>query len=81
MDRSKILVELNAIFINIMDDKGIRLKETDTNNDIDEWESLCHIQLINAIEKHFKIRFTTAEIQEEKSVSTLINAVSKKIKN
>ena len=57
MDRSIILGQLNEIFIDVIDEDAISLKETSTAKEVEGWDSLTHIQLVVAIEKHFKIRF------------------------
>ena len=76
--REDILNQINAIFIDILDNEQIKLTETTTANDIEEWDSLSHIQLVVAIEKHFKIRFTSKEIQSWSNVSEMINSVVEK---
>ena len=79
MDRSKILEKLNEIFIDIIDEDTVSLKEASTAKDVDGWDSLTHIQLVVAIEKHFKIRFTSKEIQEWKNVGALIDSIINKL--
>jgi len=74
----EILVQVNEIFKNILDNDAISLKTTTTANDIEEWDSLTHIQLIVAIEKHFKIRFTTSEITSYSNVGEMCEGIQKK---
>ena len=75
MDRSRILEQLNKIFIDIIDEDTISLKEASTASEVEGWDSLTHIQLVVAIEKHFKIRITSKEIQEWKNVGALIDSI------
>jgi acyl carrier protein len=79
MDRSIILEQLNEIFIDVIDEDAISLKEASTAKEVEGWDSLTHIQLVVAIEKHFKIRFTSREIQEWKNVGELIDSIVNKL--
>ena len=78
MNSSEILSQCNKIFIDQLDNPAIVLKRETTAADVEEWDSLTHIQLIVAIEKSFKIRFTTAEIQGLKNVGDMCDAIEKK---
>jgi acyl carrier protein len=78
MNSSEILNQCNKIFVDQLDNPAIVLKRETTAADVEEWDSLTHIQLIVAIEKSFKIRFTTAEIQGLKNVGDMCDAIEKK---
>jgi acyl carrier protein len=80
MERSTILEQLNEIFIDAIDDEDIRLAYETTADDVEGWDSLTHIQLVVAIEKNFKIRFTSNEIQSWKNVGELIDSIESKLK-
>ena len=75
MGTANILQEVNQIFVEVLDNDSILLTRETTANDVEEWDSLVHIQLIVAIEKHFKIRFTSAEIQSWKNVGAMCDAI------
>ncbi|MDR1743392.1 MAG: acyl carrier protein, partial [Dysgonamonadaceae bacterium] len=68
MTNQEILAEVQEIFRDVLDNEEIVLTEETTANDIDEWDSLTHIQLIVAEEKHFKIKFSSKEILSWKNV-------------
>jgi len=74
-----ILEQLKDIFIDVLENDDIVLTDATKAADIDEWDSLNHIQLVVAVEKHFKIRFTSKEIQSWKNVGELVNSISQKI--
>jgi len=79
MEKSEILSLVTEIFRDVLDNEEIVLADTTTANDIEEWDSLSHIQLIVAIEKDFKIKFTSAEILSWKNVGEMIDNISKKL--
>ncbi|MCB9425705.1 MAG: acyl carrier protein [Flavobacteriales bacterium] len=78
MDQNTILKDLNKIFVDTLDNENINLNPDTTAQDVDEWDSLSHIMLIVAIEKHFKIRFTSKEIQSWNNVGEMINCIASK---
>ena len=80
MERKDIYEKLNEIFIDILDLDECNLTDETSANDIEEWDSLSHIQLIVAIEKEFKIKFTSMEIMKWNSVGEMVNSMEEKIK-
>lgn len=79
MDEKTILKEVNSIFIDVFDDKSISLKEDMTTDDVEAWDSLNHIQMITAVEKHFKIRFELNELLNFSNVGDLCKGISRKL--
>jgi acyl carrier protein len=81
MDRGNILKQVNDVFSEVLDVEDLILSDTTTANDVEDWDSLNHIQLVVAIEKEFKIRFSSKEIQSWGNVGELINCIQKKQQN
>ena len=79
MDKAEILQQVNVVFVDVLDNDKIVLKNETTANDVDEWDSLNHIQLVVAIEKAFKVRFASREIQSWKNVGEMVDSISTKI--
>ncbi|WDF79725.1 acyl carrier protein [Mucilaginibacter sp. KACC 22773] len=79
MEKSEVLKQLNEIFIDELDNDRIVLKYETTANDVEDWDSLNHIQLVVAIEKKYKIRFSTQEIQGWKNIEELIDSINAKL--
>lgn len=78
MTNEEILEKLTGIFHEELDNEEIVLSRETTADDIEEWDSLSHIQLIVAIEKAFKIRFTSSEIQSWNNVGEMIDCILSK---
>jgi acyl carrier protein len=80
MDNNEILKKVNVIFTDILDNENIILTGASTAGDVEEWDSLNHIQLVVAIERQFGVRFTSREIQGWNNVGEMIDSISAKIK-
>lgn len=78
MEKNQILAEVQEIFREVLDNEEIVLNNATTADDVEEWDSLTHIQLIVAIEKHFNIRFTSREILSWQNVGQLIDSIANK---
>lgn len=78
MEKSEILADVQEIFQDVLDNEDIELFNETTAEDVEEWDSLSHIQLIVAIEKHFKIKFTSREILSWKNVGEMIDCIAAK---
>ena len=76
MDKKEILVKVQAIFRDVLDNEDIELSFDTVANDIDEWDSLTHIQLIVAIEKYFGIKFSAKDILEWNTVGDMIDKIA-----
>lgn len=79
MERKEIFEKLNEIFIDILDLEEINLTEQTCSDDIDEWDSLSHIQLIVAIEKAFGLKFKAQEMISWKNVGAMVDCMLSKM--
>ena len=75
MEKNEILAKVQTIFRDVLDNEEIVLTDETTANDIEEWDSLSHIQLIVAIEKTFGIKFTSLEIMKWKNVGEMLDSI------
>jgi acyl carrier protein len=80
MERKEILKQMEEIFKDVLDLEELELTEDTTADDIDEWDSLSHIQLIVAIEKGFNIKLTAREVKELADVGEMVSCIQSKLK-
>lgn len=78
MSREEILQEITKVFVNTLDEDNVTLTESSTADDVEGWDSLTHVQLVVAVEKKFKVRFTSKEIQSWKNVGEMIDSITSK---
>ena len=80
MERKEILEKLTVIFRDVMDNDEIVLEENTTAEDIEEWDSLAHVQLIEKIEAVFGVRFSAKEMTSWDELGELVDSILAKIK-
>ncbi len=68
----KTINDLLPIFRDVLEDDTIQLSETTTAGDVPGWDSLNHIYIVVAIEKHFKVKFKSTQIQSWQCVGDIL---------
>ena len=58
MTMEDIFEGLNEVFRDVFDDEDIIVTAETTSEDIEDWDSLEHINLIVAVEKKFGMKFS-----------------------
>lgn len=76
---SQIVERMQTVFRDVFDDDNLVLRSDLTAADVENWDSLAHINLILGIEREFKVRFTTAEVASLKNAGDLEALVQKKV--
>ena len=79
MDSNILLEELQSIFRDILDQPDLVLTRGSNANNVEDWYSLAHINLVTAIEKRYKIKFALGELQELKDVGDMIDLIQVKL--
>ena len=74
----EIITQITPIFRNELEEDTLVLTPETTANDVESWDSITNIQLIVAVEKFYKIRFTSREIQNFKNVGELCACIISK---
>lgn len=78
-ERTEIKARLQNVFRDVFDNEEIGLFDEMTAEDVEEWDSLKHVQLVVASEQEFGVIFKTAEIMELKNVGEFISLIQKKL--
>jgi acyl carrier protein len=81
MERNEILKQIQEVFREIFSKSDMTISEITSPVEVEEWDSLNHIQIVVALEKKFKIKFTSLELQNWRNVGDIINSIQNKIKN
>jgi acyl carrier protein len=71
--------KLTNIFRLLFNEPELELSKDMTAQDVANWDSLNHVNLIVAIEGEINIRFSSSEISDLQDVGALMDLVDKKL--
>jgi len=74
------LEAVREIMIDVFDvDDDLEVSPSTSAEDVEEWDSLSHIRLIVAVERHFGIKFKNSEVEALKNVGDLVAVIDRKL--
>ncbi len=79
MTREEVFERLNEVFRDVFEDDEITVGEDTTSADIEDWDSLEHINLVNAVEQEFGIKFNMGQIVSMKNVGEMVTIIMSKL--
>ena len=78
MDTKEIISRLNGVFRDVFGDDSISVTQDTTSADIEDWDSLAHINLMDAVENEFGLRFKMREVSSMKNVGDMIRLIAER---
>lgn len=75
MTREEVFEHLNKIFQEVFDDDSIVVNETTCADDIEDWDSFEHINLLVAVEHEFNIKFNIKEAKNFQNVGEMVDVI------
>jgi len=73
MNKNEVFCIVQNIFKNIFNDNDMVITYSTNSDELENWDSLNHINLMGAIEKEFNIKFALGELIELKNVEAIVN--------
>ena len=75
MTREEAYERLNRVFREVFDDDTIVVTDTTTADDIDDWDSFEHINLIVAVEEEFSFKIPMGKTVTMKNVGEMVDLI------
>lgn len=75
MTREEVFERLNKVFQEVFDDETIEVNDVTTSEDIDDWDSFEHINLIVAVEEEFSIKIPMGKVVTMKNVGEMADII------
>ena len=80
MTREKVFNGVQDIFRDIFDEDDLIISDSTNSDEIEDWDSLNHINLVCAIEQEFDVRFALGELATLKDVGAMIDLMMGRLK-
>lgn len=77
MSRSEVFDIMTEICRDVFDDDKLVITEGSKADDVEGWDSLTHLSLINELEERFEVEFTLDDVKNSKNIGELLNALMK----
>jgi len=69
---AEVLAQVTKIARDVLDNDDIQLTMQTVPTEIEGWDSLAHVSIVVAVERAFKVRFQTQQIEKVESVGDLV---------
>ena len=79
MSREEITERVNAVFCDAFGRNDLTVSDPTTAADVDGWDSLRHISLLEMVEDEFDIRFSMGEVVNMANVGDMIDRIEEKL--
>lgn len=75
MTRESVFERLVTVFREVFDDPDIIIGETTTADDIEDWDSFEHINLVVAVEEEFSFKIPMGKVVAMKNVGEMVDII------
>jgi len=79
MGKENIMQKLSIIFNNVLEHNNFTLNSNTTANDVDGWDSITHMMIINEIEQEYNFKFKLMDLMNLENVGDLIKVIESEI--
>ena len=75
MTREEVYERLNKVFQEVFDDDSIPVNDNTTADDIEDWDSFEHINLVVAVEEEFSFKIPMGKVVTMKNVGEMVDII------
>ncbi len=81
MTRDEVFEEVRKIFRDNFDDDNLVIVDETNSSDIEDWDSIEHINLVIAMEKKFDLKFNIREVGKLANVGEMVDLIVSMLEN
>jgi len=76
MDKNTVLQEINKVCKRVFRDESLTVTEATAAKDVDGWDSISNLFLIDELEKTFNMKFELDDILNAQNIGDLATVIS-----
>jgi acyl carrier protein len=77
--KNEIMQRITEVFREVLGDENLEIRRDSAAGDVEEWDSLSHINIVLAVEAEFGVKFALGELEELMNVGNMADMVEGKI--
>jgi len=78
-EKEKIKIKVQAVLREVFEKKDLEIHDELNAEDIEEWDSFAHLNLIMTLEQKFSVNFALGELQDMKNIGDLLCLLEDKL--
>ena len=79
MERTEIIKKVTLIFRKVLNSESLIITEELSADDVEHWDSLSHMLIINEVENAFSIKFKLKELNKMRNIGDMIDIIMLKM--
>ena len=78
LDDQARLGDITPIFQDVFQDDHLIVHASTSRHDVEAWDSMNHLNLLMALEQHYRIKFSLTEIEAIQNVDDILELIQRK---
>jgi acyl carrier protein len=78
IDGANRLDDLTILFQDVFQGDGLTLTRSTTRDDLPQWDSMNHLNIVMALELQHRIKFSLVEIEAMQGVGDILDLIQRK---
>ena len=75
----EVLAEFTQVAAKVLENPALQLNYDSVAGEIRNWDSMRHIQIVLAVENHFKVRFNMGELRSFRNLGQMCDNIAAKL--
>lgn len=75
LSSTAVIQDLQSIFAEVLEQQDFTLTRNSTADDVPGWDSLAHLEIIEVVQRRYKIKFSLTDLEQLHNAGDLADLV------